>query len=95
MPTKNNGFSKLTVRDGYAKWSLPNMAQNVHHTERLELLSMLERDGKVPPSKAVCTGCADTHDRSLFFKRIIGAVQLRTSLLGQRWACMDLSALDL
>ena len=81
---------KLTVRDGYAKWSLPTMAQNVHHTERLELLSMLDRDGKVPPSKAVCSACADTHDRSLFSNESLAQSSFERRCLGSAgrvWIC--------
>lgn len=35
-------------------------------SERLEMLCMLDRDGGVPPSKAVCSGCLATHGSSLF-----------------------------
>lgn len=62
--TKFPYWTGTTERD--FKWSLPTMTSNVHHSERLELLCMLDRDGKLPPSKAVCSSCADTHVRSLF-----------------------------
>ena len=75
---------------GYAKWVLPPMAQNVHYTERLELLSMLDRDGKIPPSKAVCSGCADTHDRSLFSNESLAQSSYERRCLGSAgrvWIC--------
>ena len=46
--------------------SRPTTVRNIYHTERLKLLCMLDRDQSIPPSKAVCSNCADTHDRSLF-----------------------------
>lgn len=46
--------------------SRPTTVRNTYHTERLKLLCMLDRDQFISPSKAVCSNCADTHDRSLF-----------------------------
>ena len=46
--------------------SLPATVRIPYHTERLKLLCMLDRDQIIPPSKAVCSSCADTHDRSKF-----------------------------
>ena len=46
--------------------SPPARVRNPYHTERLKLLCMLDRDQIIPPSKAVCSSCADTHDRSKF-----------------------------
>lgn len=76
---KKEGFAQVprnAVRDrlpklkmlagGASRWESPTMEQNIYHSERLKLLCMLDRDQKVPPHKAVCSGCADTHDRSLF-----------------------------
>lgn len=37
-----------------------------HHSERLKVLCMLDRDRKIQPSKAVCSGCLDMHNRFLF-----------------------------
>ena len=74
----------------YAKWCLPTMAQNVHHAERLNLLCMLDRDGKIPPSKAVCSGCADTHDRSLFSSESLAQSSSERRCLGSAgriWVC--------
>lgn len=48
------------------RYTMTTMTQNLHHSERLELLYMLDRDNKIPKSKAVCSGCADTHNQSLF-----------------------------
>ena len=85
-----------TIRPGgYAEWCLPTVclptvAQNVHHTERLKLLCMLDRDGKVPPSKAVCSGCADTHDRFLFSSESLAQPSSERRCLGSGgrvWIC--------
>ena len=46
--------------------SPPATVRNLYHTERLKLLCMLDRDQIIQPSKAVCSSCADTHDRSKF-----------------------------
>lgn len=62
--------------------SLPTMTRNVYHSERLKLLYMLDRDQKVPPSKAVCTNCADTHDRSLFSSKTLAQPSCERSCLG-------------
>ena len=75
---------------GYYQWCLPTIAQNVHHAERLNLLCMLDRDGKVPPSKAVCSGCADTHDRSLFSSESLAQSSSERRCLGSAgriWVC--------
>ena len=82
---------RLNVRSGgYAEWSLPTMVQNVHHTERLNLLSMLDRDGKLPPSRAVCSACVDTHDRSLFSNESLAQSSYDRRYLGSAgrvWIC--------
>ena len=44
----------------------PVTVRSPYHTERLKLLCMLDRDQAISPSKAVCSSCADTHDRSKF-----------------------------
>lgn len=44
----------------------PATVRSPYHTERLKLLCMLDRDQIISPSKAVCSSCADTHDRSKF-----------------------------
>lgn len=49
------------------KFSQSPVMPLAHHSERLELLSMLDRERKIPPSsKAVCCGCANMHERSSF-----------------------------
>ena len=82
---------RLTIdRGGFTKWSLPTMVQNVHHGERLNLLTMLDHDGKLPPSKAVCSECADTHDRSLFSSESLArSSDVRRCLgsAGRIWIC--------
>lgn len=78
----------VTGRD--LRWSLPTMVPNVHRSERLELLRMLDRDGKLPPSKAVCSGCADTHDRSLFSSESLAQPSNERRCLGSAgrlWIC--------
>lgn len=47
-------------------FSQPPMMPIAHRLERLELLCMLDRDRKLPLSKAVCSGCANMHERSSF-----------------------------
>ena len=86
LPTKLN-VGLLGQED---KWSSPIRAKNAHHTERLHLLSMLDRDGMIPPSKAVCSGCANTHDRSLFSSESLAQSSSERRCLGSAgrvWIC--------
>ena len=62
----NNFQPRISPNSRRFTHSQPTTVRNVHHMERLELLCMLDRDQMIPPSKAVCSGCADTHDRSMF-----------------------------
>lgn len=81
---------KLSLLDGGIKLSLPTTVGNVYHSERLKLLCMLDRDQKVPPSKAVCSGCADTHDRSLFSSKSLEQSSTERCCLGSAgrlWIC--------
>ena len=55
-------FGSRTVRTQ----TPPVTVRSPYHTERLKLLCMLDRDQTISPSKAVCSSCADTHDRSKF-----------------------------
>lgn len=63
---ENNLPTTVFPKEGCITWSLPTIKQDMYHSERLKLLYMLDRDQKIPKYKAVCSGCADTHDRSLF-----------------------------
>ena len=56
----------LTFSGGWPQWTLPTIPPKADRSERLNLLIMLDRDQKIPPSRAVCSSCADTHDRSSF-----------------------------
>ena len=76
-------------RNDLKMWS-PTTVGNVYHSERLNLLCMLDRDQKVPPSKAVCSGCADTHDRSLFSSKSLAQSSSERCCLGRvgrLWIC--------
>ena len=48
------------------KQTRPATIRSPYHTERLKLLCMLDRDQIISPFKAICSSCADTHDRSKF-----------------------------
>lgn len=77
------------TREGF-RWSLPIVEPNVRHSERLELLCMLDRDQMIPPSKAICSGCAGTHDRSLFSSRSLAQSSSERLCLGRDgrvWIC--------
>ena len=66
------------------------MEQYEHHSERFKLLYMLDRGQKVPPSKAVCSCCADTHDRSLFPSESLAQSSQDRRCLGSAgpiWVC--------
>ena len=66
------------------------MTQTLHHSERLELLYMLDRDNKIPKSKAVCSGCADTHNQSLFSLESLAQSSRERHCLGSAgrlWIC--------
>lgn len=90
-----NNLPRLKVVD----WRLPGsgirytmttMTQNLHHSERLELLYMLDRDNKIPKSKAVCSGCADTHNQSLFSLESLAQSSRERHCLGSAgrlWIC--------
>jgi hypothetical protein len=87
----SNNLPELLISDGGdITWSLPTMARNVYHSERLMLLYMLDRDQKIPPSKAVCRDCADTHDRSLFSSNSFAQPNCKRSCVGsvgRVWIC--------
>ena len=44
--------------------SMSTSRSQLHLSERLELLCMLDRDGSIPSSQTVCSGCVDTHASS-------------------------------
>lgn len=59
-------------------------------SERLKLLCMLDRDGRVPSSEAICSGCADTHDCSLFSVSSLAQPSAKRRCLGSAgflWIC--------
>ena len=66
------------------------MTPDAHHTERLELLCILDRDQGIPPSRAICSGCADTHEQSRFSKDLLGPCSRERVCLGKDgriWLC--------
>ena len=68
----------------------PIVEPTAHHTERLELLCMLDRDQKFSPSRAICSGCADTHDRSRFSEvslRHCSRQRICLGKAGRIWLC--------
>ncbi len=68
----------------------PTTVRSPYHEERLKLLCMLDHDQMIPPSKAVCSGCADTHDRSLFSHRSLAqspSERLCVGRAGRVWIC--------
>ena len=68
---------------GAAGWLMsPPVARKLYRAERLKLLYMLDRDQNIPPSKAVCSGCADTHDRSLFSSESLAQTSCERRCLG-------------
>lgn len=94
--TLYNNLPKLKfVDDGLLPWggirySMNTMTQNLHHSERLELLYMLDRDNKIPKFKAVCSGCADTHNQSLFSLESLAQSSRERHCLGSAgrlWIC--------
>ena len=86
----SNNLPKMVILNGEITHSLPTMPRDVHHSERLTLLYMLDRDEKVPLSKAVCADCADTHDRSLFSSKSLAQPSCERRCLGsvgRVWIC--------
>ena len=80
----------LSSSGGKEIWTLPTMEQDEHQSERLELLSMLDRDQEIPQSRAVCSSCADTHDRSLFSSESLAQSSRERRCLGSAgcvWVC--------
>ena len=62
----------------------------LHLSERSELLCMLERDGNIPSSKAVCSGCGDIHGASLFSTSSLAQPGRKRRCLrtaGSLWIC--------
>lgn len=58
--------------------------------ERLAFLCMLERDGQLSASKAVCSGCKTTHQKSLFSSTALQQMPRRRVCLGREgrlWIC--------
>ena len=69
---------------------LAHTMRNAQHTERLKLLCMLDRDRLILPSKAVCSGCADTHHRTVFSPSSLAessAVRCCIGFAGRVWVC--------
>ena len=57
---------------------------------RLELLCMLEMDGRIPYTKAVCSGCAQTHDKKHFTALAIAKAPSSRQCRGREccvWVC--------
>ena len=95
---KKNRITQLPPLDLYLNlpkptgsgWSLPTVERNVYHSERLKLLCMLDHDQIIPPGKAVCSGCADVHDRSLFSDKSLAqssGERLCLGTAGRIWIC--------
>ena len=82
---------KSTLTRRAVIWTMPpTVAPNTYRSERLKLLYMLDRDQNIPPSKAVCSGCADTHDRSLFSSESLAQPSSQRRCLGSAgrlWIC--------
>lgn len=72
--------------------SMPTSHSQLHLTERLELLCMLDRDGSIPSSQTVCSGCVDTHAScsSLFSISSLAQTSSQRRCLGSAgsiWIC--------
>ena len=64
--------------------------RDVGNSERLELLCLLDRDRMLPSFKAICSGCAATHDRSLFSTHALAQTnreRICRGLTGRIWIC--------
>lgn len=62
----------------------------VLHSERLIFLCMLERDGQINPSRAVCSSCVATHDISFFAPHSLDHQSDKRECLGRAgrmWIC--------
>ena len=57
---------RMVYLDRNETYALSITSRKAHQSERMKLLCMLDRDHMISPSKSVCSGCADTRDRSLF-----------------------------
>lgn len=69
---------------------MPTSRTQLNLSERLELLRMLDRDGSIPSSQAVCSGCADTHAFSLFSVSSLAQPSSERRCLGSAgsmWIC--------
>lgn len=83
-----DNLGKLTLNKGVGQdmaWSLPTIMPHMHHSERLELLCMLDRNYKILLFKAICSSCADTHDRSLFSSASLAQSSRERRCLGSAW----------
>ena len=81
-------IEKIDIGD--FKFSKFTGKRNVSNSERLELLCLLDRDQMLPSSKAICSGCAATHDRSLFSRHALTQPNHERSckeLAGRTWIC--------
>lgn len=64
--------------------------RNIRFLERLELRSLLDRDGKIRSSKTFCSGCQCTHDSSLFSIASLAQPSIERQCLGRAgrvWIC--------
>ena len=81
---------KLKSGKGPEEYALPTQTRNVHHSERLKLLCMLDQDRMLLPSRAVCSVCADVHDRSLFSPESLAQPSAERCCIGfpgRIWIC--------
>ena len=86
LPPRTRIFGNRRVRPQ----TPPVTVLSLYHIERLKLLCMLDRDQTISPSKAVCSSCADTHDRSKFSERSLAQSSCDRRCIGSAgyvWIC--------
>ena len=77
-----NILTKEGPRVSLSNSGLSVESRNIWSLERLELRSMLDRDGRIAPLKRFCVGCEAAHDSSLFPISIARTAGDGTSLPG-------------
>ena len=81
---------RARIFDGRLSFTIPTITRPIHQSERLELLCLLDHDHMISPSKAICSGCTTTHDRSLFSSDALvqpNRERRCRGLTGRIWIC--------
>lgn len=79
--------------DGRPRRPWESEHEKLFREECLEILCMLERDGKIPADRLICSQCITTHSKAMFSQVSLTACSLQRKCLGHTgrvWICPHL-----